>query len=161
MIIHATQRLAATQQRKCAGCLILAQDSLRFLFQLRSAEVDQGECWGTWGGIEAGESETQAMQRELHEEARYDGPARLVTLLHTSTPELSYQNFLAVVPTEFTPVLNWESAGAEWVDYGRWPDPLHPGVRKLLDDKASRFAIYRTVNELMMENRDARESDQA
>ena len=48
-----------------------------------------------------------------------------------------YHNFLALVDSEFTPKLDWESQGYAWVEYGDWPTPLHPGLKLLLADTAS------------------------
>jgi hypothetical protein len=48
-----------------------------------------------------------------------------------------YYNFLALVETEFKPVLDWETQGYDWVEYGQWPNPMHPGLKLLLADGAS------------------------
>ena len=48
-----------------------------------------------------------------------------------------YYNFLAIVPEEFEPDLNWENDAARWVEFGDWPAPMHFGLKALLNDPKS------------------------
>lgn len=122
-----------------AGCIILAQDTGRFCIAHRSKDVEQPNTWGTWGGaMDSGETPIAAAHRELHEEAGYSGPAKFVPLYVFSHPSgFRYSNFLAIVPTEFTPTLDWETQGYKWVKFGNWPQPIHFGMQSLLSDPAS------------------------
>lgn len=40
-----------------------------------------------------------------------------------------YYTFVCVVDEEFVPVLNNESAGYGWFNFGVWPKPMHEGAR--------------------------------
>jgi 8-oxo-dGTP pyrophosphatase MutT (NUDIX family) len=121
-----------------AGCLFLAQDSKRLLLAHRSQEVEQPGTYGTWGGaIDQGEDPLAAVKREIHEETGFDGPSIIEPLLIFKDKTFRYYNFLVVVESEFSPILNWESAGYQWCDYGQWPTPLHFGLQKLLADSRS------------------------
>lgn len=122
-----------------AGCIFVAKDSGKFCIAHRSAYVEQPNTWGTWGGaIDSGESPSAAAAREVREEAGWNGQFKLIPMFVFTHPSgFRYSNFLAVVETEFTPQLNWESQGFTWVDYGDWPQPLHPGLASLLNDPLS------------------------
>ena len=114
-----------------AGCLFYAQDTGRVLVAHRSDQVTEPGTWGTWGGkIEDGEDPAAAAEREAHEESGEVGELLPIwTFQHPSG--FKYYNFLAVVPSEFQPKLNWETQGSKWVEYGRWPQPMHPGLTEL------------------------------
>jgi 8-oxo-dGTP pyrophosphatase MutT (NUDIX family) len=118
-----------------AGCLFYARDTGRLLVAHRSLEVREPGTWGTWGGaIDRAEEPSEAVEREIYEEAGYTGEVKLHpiwTFKHASG--FQYHNFLAVVPHEFEPKLNWETQGSEWVSPGRWPSPLHPGLSGLVE----------------------------
>ena len=131
--------------KRGAGCIIFAEDTKRFLLAHRSEAVEQSGTWGTFGGaIDAKENPQEAAKREVHEEAGYAGPLRLVPLFVFKPNTFRYFNFLAIVQTEFTPRLNWESQGFEWCEFGKWPSPLHFGVKSVLSDPVS----VRTMTEL-------------
>jgi 8-oxo-dGTP pyrophosphatase MutT (NUDIX family) len=125
--------------RRAAGCIIYAQDTKRFCIAQRSEEVEEPHTWGTWGGaIDNREQPKSAALRELREETGYEGPAELIPLyVFKHKSGFQYFNFLAVVPTEFVPILDWETEDYSWVKYGKWPTPLHNGLKLLLQDPAS------------------------
>lgn len=125
--------------KQAAGCIFLAADTGRLCLAHRSRNVEQPGTWGTWGGaIDEGEDPSRACMREVKEESGYSGPAKMVPLyVFSHDSGFRYYNFLAVVASEFTPVLDWETQGSKWFDFGKWPKPLHPGMVSVLQDPAS------------------------
>lgn len=119
---------------QAAGCIFLARDTGRYLIAHRSPHVQEPNTWGTWGGaIDAGEDPEQAVRREVQEEAGYHGKLLLKHLWTFKHPSgFQYHSYLAIVETEFAPRLDWETQGYAWVEKGRWPRPLHPGLAALL-----------------------------
>ncbi len=134
---------------KAAGCIFLAKDTGRILLAHRSDQVDyEPHTWGTWGGkIDGDESPAQAVKREVEEETGLDTPFKIHPLYIFRDGNFSYHNYLVIVPFEFTPKLNWENDGSEWVEYGQWPDPLHFGMEELI--KHSGHQIKRVVDVLL------------
>lgn len=134
-----------------AGGLVLALDTMKFLLNKRSPEVSDPGCWGVFGGtLNANETPKKAMLRELMEESGLKGgdpfDGGYTNGAHGVYPLLTYRNldagcvyynFLVVIDKQFQPTLNWESSGAEWFSYGEWPNPLHPGLDCLFNDKTS------------------------
>jgi len=133
--------------RRGAGCVIMARDTGRFCIAHRSNRVEQPGTWGTWGGaIDEGEDPAQAVRRELAEEAGYTGAMRLVPLyVFKHRSGFTYYNFLAIVEQEFRPKLDWETQGWDWVEYGAWPNPLHPGLKAVLSDPHSVEVMRRST----------------
>jgi 8-oxo-dGTP pyrophosphatase MutT (NUDIX family) len=126
--------------RQAAGCVFVAEDTGRFCIAHRSAAVQEPGTWGTIGGaIDESEDPAEAVRREVAEETGYTGDMQLIPLMVFRAPKGSfkYHNFLAVVSTEFTPDLNWETQAYAWFKFGEWPSPLHPGLKSLLADPAS------------------------
>lgn len=118
-----------------AGCLFYSTKTERYLIAYRSQYVQEPNTWGTWGGaLDSNESPKIGLTREIKEETGYTGQLTLKflwTFEHESG--FKYHNFLAIIPDEFQPRLDWENQGFEWVNYGEWPTPLHPGMQMLLD----------------------------
>ena len=130
--------------KEAAGVLFLAKDTRRFMLAHRSPNVEQPNTWGTWGGaINAGETAKQAAEREAREETGYAAEVALVALYTFKHPSgFQYHNFLAIVPREFEPLLDWETQGYAWVKYGEWPRPLHFGVETLLTRAGTTLKTY-------------------
>lgn len=120
--------------RRGAGVIFRARDTGRYLLALRSSYVLEPNTWSTWGGLAKDERETarETAEREAREETGYAGDLKLKELWTYKRGGFSYTNFLAIVPREFKPKLDWETRGYRWVRPGEWPEPLHPGVRALL-----------------------------
>lgn len=132
-----------------AGCIFMAQDTGRLLLAHRSAAVREPGTWGTWGGaIDAGETPEEAVRREARQEVGEVEIADLRPLFVFRKGSFAYHNFLAVVPGEFVPTLNWESQSYRWCEFGDWPAPLHFGLRALIEDEASAVAMRATGEKL-------------
>ena len=120
--------------KQAAGCIFYSLESGKYLINHRSNMVEQPGTWGTWGGaMDINESPMQAVSREIHEETGYTGSVDLMyvwTFQHSSG--FKYHNYIAVVPSEFTPILDWESQGYIWVILKHLPKPLHFGLVGLL-----------------------------
>jgi 8-oxo-dGTP pyrophosphatase MutT (NUDIX family) len=130
-----------------AGAIIYAKDTGRFLIGQRSADVDDPELWGTWGGQIFAEHEKpeEGALREIREETGYKGPMdfhHIFTAESQDPKDLSsflskkYHNFIGTVDKEFTPDLNEEHKDARWVDLEQIPKNwgyLHPGLNALLN----------------------------
>ncbi len=125
--------------KEAAGCLVAAVSTGRLLFNHRSRVILQPNTYGGWGGaMDSNETPEEAVRRELVEEAEYHGKLALYKMVEFADPKsgFKYHNYLAIVPDEFVPVLNRESQGYEWCDFGDWPQPLHPGIVYLLKHSA-------------------------
>jgi 8-oxo-dGTP pyrophosphatase MutT (NUDIX family) len=121
-----------------AGCVIIARDTKRICMPKRSKDVEEPGTWGTWGGaIDGREAPKAAAEREVREEAGYDGQLELVPLFVFKKGSFKYHNFLAVVDTEFNPTLNWETSTYRWCSFDELPSPLHFGMQGILNDPDS------------------------
>lgn len=124
-----------------AGGLILSKNTGKFLLAHRSSYVEQPDTWGIWGGaINKKTTPKQAVKEEIMEETGYTGKLSLIPLYIFIDPKGSgfkYYNFLAIVEDEFTPQLNWETSEYKWCTFGEWPNPLHFGLKALLNDSES------------------------
>jgi 8-oxo-dGTP pyrophosphatase MutT (NUDIX family) len=121
-----------------AGCIFFAKDTKRFLLAHRSAYVQEPGTFGVWGGaIDKGENPEEAVRREVKEEAGYHGNFKLIPIYVFTKGSFRYSNFIAVVDHEFTPEMDWETQGFEWCEWNKWPQPLHFGVKAILNDPKS------------------------
>lgn len=124
--------------RAGAGALIVASETGRILLPHRSMSVEQPGTWGVWGGaIDSGENPALAARREVSEEAGASSVSEMIPLYVFKKGDFRYHNFMAVVPEEFEPNLNWETQGYRWVDFGEWPSPMHFGLKALLDNSGA------------------------
>lgn len=119
-----------------AGVLFLAKDTGRCLFQLRKAEKRFKNTWGFWGGtLKKSETPYECILRELEEEIGFVPELQKlnpIDVYQSKDKKFYYYSFVYVVDSEFTPVLNKESAGYAWVDLDWWPSPLHGGAKTTL-----------------------------
>lgn len=114
-----------------AGCILYAEDTGRWGLQQRSDTVDDPGMWAAWGGgREPGETPEQTARRELAEESGYRGPVTLEPLARNA----KYMTFIGIVPHEFEPRPCDEWKDYCWVELGKWPNPLHPGVAAALEN---------------------------
>ena len=125
------QPVAEDRGQGAAGIILYAADTGRYGLQQRSDNINDPGVWAAWGGgSEPGESPEQTARRELAEESGYTGPVKLHFL--DSNPK--YTTFIGVVPSEFEPRPCDEWKDYCWVELGKWPHPLHPGVAAALEN---------------------------
>ena len=124
-------RAAEFTEPTAAGIVLYAEDTGRWGLQQRSDSVNDPGVRAAWGGgREHGESLEQTALRELAEESGYRGPITLEPLARNA----KYVTFVGIVPHEFEPRANSEWKDYCWVELGRWPQPLHPGVAAALEN---------------------------
>ena len=141
---------------KGAGVIFMSRDSGKVLVGLRSKHVDEPHTWGTFGGgIESGEDPKEAAAREAYEEADYsvrEDDIHPLYIHKDPDSNFRYYNFLVLVPNQFKirafntefdgdweddEGSNWETEDAKWVFLDELPDPLHFGLKNVLDDPKS------------------------
>ena len=135
----------------CSGALFYTLDTQRFLF-LHRTQSRQADVWGLVGGTnESEEIPYQALIREIKEEIG-ECPSIVKSIpLETFVSNEEKFNFhtdLCVVESEFIPKLNGEHNGYAWVSFGKWPKPLHQGLRNTLQSK-SNLTKLQTVFQLI------------
>jgi ADP-ribose pyrophosphatase YjhB (NUDIX family) len=124
----------------CSGALFYALETKRFLF-LHRTQSKQNNVWGLVGGRNTTEETPfNALKREISEEVG-EVPEILKHIpLETfvSTDEkFNFHTYLIVVKKEFLPKLNGEHDGYAWASFGKWPKPLHQGLRNTLQNKTN------------------------
>lgn len=111
-----------------AGVLFYCPMTQRVLLAHRSQRVNEPGTWGNWGGkVELGEDPQEAAQREAEEETHHT-VINLEHLYDYHDGAFTYHNYIAMVYDEFTPSMNWETDGYQWVPLDNPPEPLHYGV---------------------------------
>ena len=60
--------------------------------------------------------------------------------------KFSFHTYLVVVNEEFLPILNEEHNGYSWVSFGKWPKPLHVGLRNTLQSKTNQTKLETVFN---------------
>lgn len=141
--------------KKGAGSIVMARTTGRLLLQYRSAFVEQPHTWGTWGGaVDPGLSPESAAIEEFEEETgKRKSDLRDIIPLHVFKHEsgFQYHNFLFVVDDEFSPRPSrdneWEMEGFRWTVYGKWPKPLHFGLKNLIEVDGSKIEHIVKQNE--------------
>lgn len=119
-----------------AGCIVLCRSSMRVLLPLRSCAVLEPGTWGVWGGaVDEGLTPEEAVLRELHEESGFKGEAELRFLVDfvDVASGFRYSNYIAIIEEEFVPTLNWETERADWFELDAFPEPLHFGLKYVLE----------------------------
>lgn len=128
----------------CSGALFYSLKSQRFLL-LHRAQSKQKNVWGLVGGTNGkDELPWPALEREIKEEIGIL-PIIIKTIpLETfiSTDEkFRFHTYLVFVSDEFLPKLNNEHDGYAWVSFGKWPKPLHQGLRNTLQSKKNQTKL--------------------
>ena len=138
----ATQRETGFWGKKGAGVLPYCSSTKRFLLGLRSGEVEEPLTWGTFGGaLDGGENIEKGAIREFREETKYKGPLTMTPLLVFKSGSFAFHNFLAVIPKEFNPKLDWENTAHAWRRWNDFQHPQHFGLVALLQHKESLATI--------------------
>lgn len=120
-------------RRGAAGITCVADTTGRIFLMRRSPLVKEPGVWSCpAGGIDRGEDPLKAAVRELWEEAGYGGPLVILEGGRVRRRKSPFFHFVAVVPSQFRPTLNWENDAAAWCDIGALPEPMHPGMKALL-----------------------------
>jgi 8-oxo-dGTP pyrophosphatase MutT (NUDIX family) len=124
----------------CSGALFYALDTKHFLFLNRA----NGKTAGTWGLVggtnEGAETPFEGLKREIQEEIGTQQSFAKTIPLETfvsNDSRFNFHTYLIVVKNEFIPRLNSEHTGYAWVDFSRWPKPLHQGLRNTLQNKTN------------------------
>lgn len=137
---------------QASGCILLSQDTKRILLQMRRPDKRNKIYWGFWGGsAEKNESPKETIERELQEELGYLPDIVKFYPLHKMINNINsfeYNTFLATVQNEFIPNLNNESEGYAWVNYDRYPEPLHPGAKSVLQNPQILSKIKTIVDQI-------------
>jgi 8-oxo-dGTP pyrophosphatase MutT (NUDIX family) len=120
------------------GALVYSRLTKRYLFLLRNQKRHAGS-WGlVGGGVEIGESPGAALLREIGEEIGSITIEKVIPLekFTSENNNFEYHTYLAVVESEFTPMLNDEHRGYAWTSIEDHPKPLHPGVWRTFNFKS-------------------------
>ena len=99
-----------------------------------------GDLWGLVGGTtEKAETPWEGLKREIFEEIGEISIKKtmpLETFISNDT-RFHFHTYLCVIEEEFMPLLNNEHDGYAWVEFGKWPRPLHHGLNNTLQNKVN------------------------
>lgn len=138
---------------KACGAIIYARNTHRVLFLLRNGER-HGNTWALAGGkVEAEESISQALKRELNEEIGLDSTnLKMIPLelFKSQDKHFEYHTFICIIEEEFVPKLNEEHKGYAWCSTDSFPKPLHPGLWSSWNNKEikKKIATIRSILEV-------------
>jgi len=122
----------------CSGALFYTLKTNRFLFLHRS-EGRRGNMWGLVGGTNEGkETPWEGLKREITEEIGFIPDIKKTLPLESFISlddKFYFHTYLCVIEDEFIPSLNNEHDGYAWCSFGKWPKPLHYGLRNTLQSK--------------------------
>lgn len=121
-----------------AGIAFTTPDG-RALFVRRGADGDHAGEWCFPGGsTEDGETPVDTARREATEETGYDASGPMKLLGQNDATGVDYTTFHHPVAEQFEATLNDENSESVWAPIGEPPEPLHPGVRPVLENLKSR-----------------------
>lgn len=139
----------------CSGALFYTLSTNRFLL-LHRAQSKQNNVWGLVGGTnEDFETPWEGLKREIQEEIGIFPEIKKVIPLETfvsNDEHFNFHTYLCVVDKEFVPILNDEHDGYAWVNFGKWPKPLHTGLANTLRSKTNQQkleTVFKLLNELI------------
>jgi len=122
----------------CSGALFYTLDTNRFLF-LHRANGKRNNLWGLVGGTtEGSETPFEGLTREIEEEIGFVPNIKKTIPLETfisNDQHFHFHTYICIINEEFLPILNNEHNGYAWVSFGKWPKPLHDGLRNTLQSK--------------------------
>jgi 8-oxo-dGTP pyrophosphatase MutT (NUDIX family) len=127
----------------CSGALLYSLKTKRFLF-LHRQNGSKNNLWGLVGGTnEDKETPWEGLKREISEEI---GTIKILKTIPLETfvsndDKFNFHTYLVVVENEFIPNLNHEHDGYAWVSFGKWPKPLHQGLRNTLSSKINQTKL--------------------
>lgn len=151
-----TRRITAGRETgEGAGALFYAEDTGRFLILKRSAEGDEPGTWCSLGGgrdrlsTGAFESIEHTVRREAFEEGGFpiNAPCRLVPIgTFEHGDGFKFHNFIGMVDSEFTPVLNDEHTEYKWSKWADFPPDMHTKMMEALTSKLGKLALRRNCD---------------
>ena len=107
--------------------------------------------WGLVGGTnEDKETPWEGLKREIKEEIGEVAIKKTIPLetFISNDSKFLFHTYLCLVDKEFLPQLNEEHDGYAWVSFGKWPMPLHMGLRSTLQNKSNQTKL-KTVFDLI------------
>jgi 8-oxo-dGTP pyrophosphatase MutT (NUDIX family) len=135
----------------CSGALFYSLETKRFLL-LHRTKSKHSNVWGLVGGKgQLAETPWKTLLREVNEELGFDPKILKSIPLETfvsNDEKFNFHTYLCVIKEEFIPKLNDEHDGYAWVSFGKWPKPLHQGLRNTLQSKTNQTKLQ-TVFELI------------
>jgi 8-oxo-dGTP pyrophosphatase MutT (NUDIX family) len=121
------------------GCIFVSKDSNRVLLLRRSDKDINDKFRGYWsfltGHMDDSELPYQAMDRETNEEIGVKkNTINFIKKDIFKTPSgKKFHFYYAIVPKEFTPILNKENMDYKWVSHDEIPSPLYPGTKEKIE----------------------------
>lgn len=138
-------------EKTAIGTLFYSTTSNRILFNLRAEYKSYPECWSLWGGMmEDNEIPKDTLFRELKEEMGFVPCISKIypfDVYESKDGHFRYYSFVCIVQDEFIPILNEESSGYAWLNYGIWPKPMHTGAKKSFLSKLAQEKLKMIIDQ--------------
>lgn len=138
----------------CSGALFYSISTTRFLF-LHRAKGKHKDLWGLVGGTnEEFETPWTALQREIEEEIGSIEIKKAIPLetFVSHDSHFLFHTYLCMIENEFIPILNDEHNGYSWVSLGKWPKPLHHGLKNTLFSKINQIKLETVIKLIYLLN---------
>jgi 8-oxo-dGTP pyrophosphatase MutT (NUDIX family)/N-acetylglutamate synthase-like GNAT family acetyltransferase len=149
-------KLGGERPAEAAGALLICPGTKRALINKRGPNCDCPNMWATFGG---GVDETDpslefTVQRELAEEAGYNGKLSLIHIYTHTEPNFKFYNYIGFVPEEFKPSINDESSDYAWCTWQTlWEiEPKHPGFEEFLENAGDILEVFLTSKDTLVES---------